>query len=120
MIDPNTPSNAPIVYQTKLASGQIWVSGTFEGFVTPNRTRLHDSLIVIPTDQRAIQGRHRRGAIVAQDVYAVPIDLIMGHLERIAALDPLLKSPEHDMREEHISQILNSLESIAENYVVLV
>ena len=120
MIDPNTPSDAPVVYLTKLASAEIWASGTYEGFVTPNRTHSRASLIVIPTDKRAIQGRHRRGAIVARDVYAVPIDLIMGHLDRIAALDPLLKSPEHDMREEHITQILSSLESIAENYIVLV
>ena len=120
MIDPSMPSNAPVVYQTKLASEEIWASGTYEGFVTSGRTHLHDSLIVIPTDKRAIQGRHRRGALVAQYVYAVPIDLIMGHLDRIAALDPLLKSPEHDMREEHITQILNSLKSIAENYIVLV
>ena len=120
MIDPNTPSSAPIVYQTRLASGEIWASGTYEGFVTSGRTHLHDSLIVIPTDKRTLQGQHRRGAVVAQNVYAVPMDLIMGHLERIAALDPLLASPEHDMREEHITQILSSLESIAENYIVLV
>lgn len=120
MIDPNTSPNAPVVYQTKLGSGRIWASGTFAGFVTPNRTHLHDSLIVVPTDKRAIQSKHKRGAVEAQTVYAVPIDLVMGHLDRIAALDPLLKSPEHDMKEEHITQILNSLESIAENYVVLV
>ena len=120
MIDPNTPSSAPVVYQTKLASGQVWVSGTFEGFITPKRTQLHDSLIVIPTDKRAIQGHHRRGAVVAQDVYAVSMDFVMGHLDRIAALDCLLKSPEHEMREDHIMQILNSLESITENYIVLV
>jgi len=119
MIDPNLPLNEPLVYKTKLASDEIWASGTYEGFVTPGRTHLYDSLIVIPTDKRAIQGQHRRGALVAQNVYAVPMDLIMGHLDRIAALDPLLGSPEHDMREEHITQILNSLESIAENYIVL-
>ena len=120
MIDPSTPSHAAIVYQTKLAAGQIWVSGTFEGFITPKRTQLHDSLIVVPTDKRALQGHHRRGAVVAQAVYAVSMDFIMGQLDRIAALDELLKSPEHDLREEHVMQILNSLESIAENYIVLV
>ena len=120
MIDPSTPFDAPVVYQTKLASGQIWASGTFEGFITPKRTQLHDSLIVTPTDKRAIQGKHRRGAVVAQDVYTVSMDFIMGRLDRIAALDLLLKSPEHDMREEHVMQILNGIEGIAENYIVLV
>jgi hypothetical protein len=120
MIDPSMPSNAPVVYQTKLALGDIWASGTYDGFVTSGRTHLHDSLIVIPTDKRTLQGGHRRGAVIAQNVYAVPMDLIMGHLDRIAALDPLLASPEHDLREEHITQILSSLESIAENYIVLV
>ena len=120
MIDPNTATNAPVVYQTRLASGDIWASGTYEGFVTSGRTHLYDSLIVIPTDKRTLQGRHRRGAVVAQNVYAVPMDFIMGHLDRIAALDPLLASPEHNLREAHITQILSSLESIAENYIVLV
>lgn len=120
MIDPSTPFDAPVVYQTKLGSRRIWASGTFGGFVTPNRTHQHDSLIVVPTDKRAIQGKHRRGAVVARDVYAVSMDFIMGHLDRIAALDLLLKSPDHNRREEHIMQILNGMEGIAENYVVLV
>ena len=62
--------------------------------------------------------KHKRGAVVAQNVCAVPLDLIMGQLNRTAALTALLKSPEHGMREEHISQILDSLESIAEHYII--
>ena len=118
MIDPATPLNEPVVYKTKWASGKIWASGVYNRSVTPDRTRLTDSLIVTPTDTRAILDNHKRGAVVAQDVYAVPLDLIMGQLNRTAALTALLRSPEHEMREEHISQILDSLEPIADHYVV--
>lgn len=118
MISPDTPLNETVVYKTQLASGKTWVSGTYIRFVTPGRTHLQASLILNPTDTRALKEQHRRGTVVAQDVYAVPFDLIMGHLNRTAALTALLKSPEHGMRQEHISQILDSVESIAEHYIV--
>ncbi len=118
MVDPDTPVNEPVVYKTVLPSGKTWVSGTYVKFVTPGRTHLQAHLIVNPTDKRAIVARHKCGAVVAQDVYRVPLDLIMGPLTRTAALTPLLESPQHALREEHISEILDSLESIAEHYVV--
>ncbi len=118
MIDPDTPSSEPVVYKTTLSSGETWVSGIYARFVTPDRNRPQDSLVVAPTDVRAFEEQHKRGAVVAQNVYAVPLDLIMGQLNRTAALTALLKSPEHEMREEHISQILDSLERIAEHYIV--
>ena len=118
MIDPDTPSNAPVVYKTTLSSGGTWVSGIYARFVTRDRNRPQDILVVVPTDVSALDEQHKRGAVVAQNVYAVPLDLIMGQLNRTAALTVLLRSPEHGMREEHISQILDSLESIAEHYIV--
>ena len=118
MIDPDTTSNEPVVYKTVLPSGETWVSGTYVKFVTPGRTHLQAHLIVNPTDKRAIEAHHKRGAVVAQDVYRVPLDLVMGPLSRTAALTRLLDSPQHALREEYISKILDSLESIAEHYVV--
>ena len=53
------------------------------------------------------------------DVYAVPIDLCWGDLSRISALMALGKSPMHPLREQHITQILDCLETIAENYLAV-
>ena len=114
MVDPNTQPDTPVVYKTHLHTHTAWVSGSFQQFLIPGRTRLDDYVVITPSDQRALDAHHRRGAVEARDVYAVPLSLHLGKLERIAALTALEENPAHPLRERHISQILDSLESIAE------
>ena len=119
MIDSDIQPGSPVVYQTHLQARLAWVSGTFEGFMVPTRTRPGDNVIVTPSDKRALAEQHRRGAVLACDVYAVPNDLCWGDLSRIHALMALGKSPMHPLREQHITQILDCLETIAENYLAV-
>ena len=119
MIKADLQPGRPVVYQTHLQDQFTWVSGTFEGFMVPTRTRLGDNVIVTPSDKRALEEQHRRGAVPACDVYAVPSDLCWGDLSRTGALMALGKSPAHPLREQHISQILDCLDSIAENYLAV-
>ena len=55
---------------------------------------------------------------MAQRVYAVPEVLILGEMDKFAALNVLQTSPDHSLREEHIHRILESLSDIADNYLV--
>lgn len=87
-------------------------------FVTPGRTDLLDSVIVLPTDKRALAEDHHKGAVLAQDVYAMPETLILGELDKYDAIKPLLASPDHKLRELHVGQIIQSLGAIVDNYLV--
>jgi hypothetical protein len=119
MVDPDIQPDTPVVYKTHLNSRETWVSGAFQQYLIPNRTRPDDNVIVIPSDTRALEAHHCRGTVAARDVYVVSVALHLGKLERIAALTTLEENPAHPLRSQHISQILDSLESIAENYVVV-
>ena len=119
MIESDIQPGSPVVYQTHLHAQPTWVSGTFERFMVPTRTRPGDNVIVTPSDRRALEECHHRGAVLARDVYAVPNDLCWGDLSRIGALMALGRSPMHPLREQHITQILDCLESIAENYLAV-
>jgi hypothetical protein len=119
MIDADIQPDAPIVYLTHLRSQASWVSGTFEQFIVPDRIRLDASVIVVPADIRALKENHHRGAVVAREVYAVTEQLLWGELSRLSALKVLKKSPAHSQRKQHISHILDSLDSIAENYLAI-
>ncbi len=119
MVDPDIQPDTPVVYKTHLDSRETWVSGAFVQFLIPERRRPDNHVTVIPSDNRALAEHHRRGAVVALDVYAVPVSLHLGNLDRIAALTALQENPTHPLREQHISQILDSLEDIAEYYVVV-
>ncbi len=118
MIDATIIQESTVVYLTSLEVGEVWVSGTFEEFVTPDRTQETDSAVILPTDRRALREEHHRGAVMARRVYAVPEDLILGEMDTFASLNVLQTSPDHDLREKHIHQILESLSDIADNYVV--
>lgn len=118
MIDATITLESMVVYLTALKAGEVWVSGTFEEFVTPGRTQGTDSAVILPTDRRALREEHHRGAVMAQRVYAVPEGMILGEMGTFASLNVLQTSPDHGLREEHIHQILESLSDIADNYLV--
>ena len=119
MIESDTQPDTPVVYLTHLQAQASWVSGTFERFLVSGRIRQDASVIVTPSDRRALEEGHHRGAVVAREVYTVTEKLLWGDLDRIAALRVLEKSPVHALRRQHISQILDSLNSIAENYLAI-
>lgn len=119
MVKSDIQPDSPVVYLTHLHSQASWVSGTFERFLVSGRTRRDASVIVTPTDRRALDEGHHRGAVEARDVYVVTEQLLWGELNRLAALRILEKSPDHPLRKRHIGQILDSLESIAENYLAV-
>lgn len=119
MIESDLQPDTPVVYLTHLHSQAAWVSGTFEHLLVPGRIRLDASVVVTPSDMRALEEDHHRGAVEARDVYAVTDKLLWGELGRLSALRALEKSPDHPLRKQHISQILDSLESIAENYLAI-
>jgi hypothetical protein len=118
MIDTGITPQSTVVFLTNLKDGETWISGTFEEFVTPGRAHLADSVILVPTDRRALSEKHHRGAVQSQMVYAVPESLILGELDKFASLRILLSSPDHALREAHVHQILESLGEIADNFVV--
>jgi hypothetical protein len=119
MVESDIQHDTPVVYLTHLHSQVSWVSGRFERFLVSGWIRQGSNVIVTPSDIRALEENHHRGAVVARDVYAVTEKLLWGDLNRIAALRVLEKSPAHTLRKQHISQILDSLESIAENYLAI-
>jgi len=119
MIEPDIQADTSVVYLTQLQARASWVSGTFEQFLVPGWVRQDANVIVTPSDKRALQEKHHRGAVVACNVYVVNDKLLWGDLNRLAALRLLEQSPAHSLRKQHISQILDSLESIAENYLAI-
>jgi hypothetical protein len=119
MVESDIQRDTPVVYLTHLQSQASWVSGRFEQFLVPGWIRQDANVIVTPSDKRALEEDHHRGAVVARDVYVVTERLLWGDLNRIAALRVLEESPAHSLREQHISLILDSLESIVENYLAI-